>query len=106
MKQERVGLSQRERDRLKVLHGVEQGHLHQVEAARRLAFSDRQVRRLLVRVRAESDPGIVHRLRGRPSNRKIPAAIQQRILAQVRRRYADFGPTLAAEHLARISHRK
>ena len=99
MKQERVGLSQRERDRLKVLHGVEQGHLHQVEAARRLALSDRQVRRLLVRVRAESDPGIVHRLRGRPSNRKIPAAIQRRILAQVRRRYADFGPTLAAEHL-------
>ena len=30
-----------------------------------------------------------------PSNRKIPAALQGRILAQVRRRYADFGPTLA-----------
>jgi hypothetical protein len=28
-------------------------------------------------------------------------AVQQRVMAQVRRRYADFGPTLASEHLAR-----
>ena len=43
---------------------------------------------------------MIHRLRGRPSNRKIPEKVQRRVLAEVRRRYADFGPTLAAEHLA------
>jgi hypothetical protein len=98
--EERIELSQQERDRLKVLHAVEQGERTQVEAARQLQLSDRQVRRLLVRVRAEGDRGVVHRLRGRPSNRKIPADRQQRTLARVRRRYADFGPTLAGEHLA------
>jgi len=100
MELERIELSQRERDRLKVLHEVEQGHLKQVEAAERLRLSDRQVRRLSVRVRTEGDRGVLHRLRGRPSNRKIPNPYQQRLLERVRRRYADFGPTLAAEHLA------
>lgn len=100
MEPERIELSQRERERLKVLHEVQEGHLTQVEAAGRLGLTDRHVRRLLGRVQAEGDRGVVHRLRGRPSNRKIPGAVQERILARVRRRYADFGPTLAAEHLA------
>ena len=100
MGKERMGMSQRERDRLKVLDEVEHGHLRQAEAGERLQLSDRQVRRLLVRVRAEGDRAVVHRLRGRPSNRKFPAAYEQRLLGRVRQRYADFGPTLAAEHLA------
>jgi hypothetical protein len=36
MEQERINLSQRERGRLRVLHELEQGHLQQKEAARRL----------------------------------------------------------------------
>ncbi len=100
MEPERIELSRPERDRLKVLHEVEQGHLQQVEAAERLRLSDRQVRRLLGRVRTEGDRGVIHRLRGRASNRKIPDKHRQRVLERVRRRYADFGPTLAAEHLA------
>ena len=100
METERIELSQRERDRLKVLYELEQKHLTQVEAARRLKRSDRQVRRMLIRIREHGDEGIVHRLRGRPSNRKLAGALEQKILARVRQRYADFGPTLAAEHLA------
>jgi transposase len=101
MKEERMALSQRERDRVKVLHEVERKHLRQREAAERLGLSARQVRRLLRRVKREGDRGLIHRLRGRCSNRKIPRAVQQRILAEVQRRYRDFGPTLASEHLAR-----
>jgi winged helix-turn helix protein len=100
MEPERIDLSAKERERLKVLHEIEQGHLTQVEAARRLRLTDRHVRRLLGRVRVEGDPGVVHRLRGRPSNRRLPPALETRVLDRVRQRYADFGPTLAAEHLA------
>jgi Helix-turn-helix domain len=100
METERIALSQRERDRLKVLHEVKQGHWTQVEAGRRLKLTDRHVRRMLLRLRERGDAGIVHRLRGRPSNRKWAAAVEQKILARVRQRYADFGPTLASEHLA------
>jgi hypothetical protein len=100
METERIELSQRERDWLKVLHEVQQKHLTQVAAAQRLKRTDRQVRRMLIRMREHGDGGIVHRLRGRPSNRKSAAALEQKILARVRQPHADFGPTLAAEHLA------
>ena len=100
MREERIELSQRERERLKVLHEVQRGHLRQREAAGRLQLSTRQVRRLLRRVKREGDGGLIHRGRGRPSNRKIAVRQQRRMVAQVQRRYADFGPTLAAEQLA------
>jgi len=84
-----------------VLHEVEEGHLKQIEAARRLRLTDRQVRRLQQRLGKEGDRAIVHGLRGRRSNRKIAETLAQRALRQLRQaRYAGFGPTLAAEHLA------
>jgi Helix-turn-helix domain len=101
MEPERIELSGKERERLKVLHEVEQKHWKQVEAARRLRLTDRQVRRLQARLRQQGDRGIVHRMRGRPSNRKIPDAVKQRALRELRQaHYAGFGPTLASEHLA------
>jgi hypothetical protein len=101
METERIALSQRERDRLRVLQDIQQGHLTQVAAARRIKITDRQVRRLLLRLREQGDRAVIHGLRGRPSNRKFAASFEQKILARVRQRYADFGPTLAAEHLAK-----
>jgi hypothetical protein len=96
-------LSQRERDRLRVLHEVEQGHRQQREAARRLRLSDRQVRRLQARLRQQGDGGLMHGLRGRRSNHKISEVVQRRgALRQLSRScYVGFGPTLAAEHLAK-----
>jgi hypothetical protein len=102
METERIALSARERERLKVLQQVEEGHLKQIEAARRLHLTDRHVRRLQARLRTEGDRGIVHRLRGGRSNRKIPEPLARRAVRELRQaRYAGFGPTLAAEHLAR-----
>src|SRR3984893_17467019 len=100
METERITLSQRERDRLKVLHEVKQKHLSQVAAAERLKVTDRQVRRMLLRIRERGDSALVHGLRGRPSNRKLAARGGKKILARLGQRDADFGPTLAAEHLA------
>ncbi|MFZ3331710.1 MAG: helix-turn-helix domain-containing protein [Candidatus Acidiferrales bacterium] len=102
MAEERIELRAKERERLKVLHEVERGYLPPIAAARRLRLSDRQVRRLLERLRKVGDRGLVHGLRGRPSNRKIPADTEQRSLRRLRLpAYWGFGPTLAAEHLAR-----
>jgi transposase len=100
METERIALSQRERDRLRVLHEVKQKQITQIEAARRLKVSDRHLRRLLFRLEEQGDRAMIHGLRGRPSNRRLTARFEQKIVARVRQRYADFGPTLAAEHLA------
>jgi len=100
METERIALNQRERDRLRVLHEIRRKHITQCEAAKRLKISDRHIRRLLVELRKRGDRALLHGLRGRPSNRRLAARLEQQILRLVRERYADFGPTLAAEHLA------
>jgi transposase len=99
--QEMLVLSTRERDRLKVLHEVKGGHLTQRAAARQLAISDRWVRKLLVRVEREGDRGVVHRLRGGKSKRRLPERVRRQALKLVQAKYRDFGPTLACEYLAK-----
>ena len=105
---ERIEMSRRERDRLKVLYGVVQGERLQKEAARLLRLTTRQVRRLVRRIEEHGDQGLIHRLRGRPSNRRLPVELRQQVLAEYRRQYLGFGPTLACEKLAeqglRVSH--
>jgi hypothetical protein len=92
-------LSERERDRLKVLHEVEQGHLKQKQGAEQLRLSERGFRKLLRRYRQKKDAGVVHGLRGRRSKRRLLQKTARRVLQAVRKHYRDFGPTLAAEYL-------
>ena len=92
-------MSGKERDRLKVMAALAQRRMRQKEASRLLRLSERQARRILARYRAEGDAGLVHRARGRPSNRRLPEALRRRVMGRVVRQYRDFGPTLAAEKL-------
>ena len=98
---ERLVLSTKDRDRLKVLHEVRGEHLTQRAAGEQLGISDRWVRELLRRVKAEGDRGLMHRLRGRASNRRLPERVRSQALELVQARYSDFGPTLASEYLAK-----
>jgi transposase len=98
--QDGLVLRQKERDRLKVLHEVKQGHLTQAAAAEQLGISERWVRELVRRVRKKGDRAVVHGLRGRPSKRRISAKKRARAVELYRKEYGDFGPTLATEYLA------
>lgn len=69
-----------------------------------LALSDRQVRRLVKAVRSRGEMGIVHGLRGKRSNRKIPEGVKAKVLSQYQKRYLGFGPTLACEKLLEVDH--
>jgi hypothetical protein len=97
---DRIAMSQRERDRLRVLRSVLDGQRTQAEAARLLRLTPRHVRRLLRRLQAHGDAALVHGLRGRPSNRRKDARLKRRVLAAYRKDFHDFGPTFAAEKLA------
>ncbi len=94
-----LSMSRKERDRLKVIDQLERGKLKQVEAGRIMRVSARQVRRLLKKYREKGDAGIVHGLRGKPSNNRISDELQNKAVKLVRKRYWDFGPTLAGEYL-------
>ena len=94
-----MALSQRERDRLKVLHEVEQGHLRQRQGAEQVGLSERGFRKLLKRFREQGDGALAHGLRGRRSNRGLAPETAAKAVAAVKQHYGDFGPTLAAEYL-------
>jgi len=101
MEEEILLLTQRDRDVLKVLHGVRRGHITQRAAAEQLKRTSRWIRELVGRMEAKGDPAIIHGLRGQPSNHKIADKIEKKAVTIIQREYADFGPTLASEYLAR-----
>ena len=98
--EDRVIMSVKEFRRVHVLRQAMEKQLTQAKAGSLLGLTARQVRRLLQRLRAEGDAGLVHRGRGQPSNRRIPAPVKATVLRLYETRYGDFGPTLAAEKLA------
>ena len=91
--------SQRELKRLHVVQKVIEGALKQKEAAEMLSLSIRQIGRIILRVKEEGAQGVVHRSRGRQSNRKLPQKIKDQVLGLYRKNYEGFGPTLAQEKL-------
>ena len=97
-------MSSKERERLKLFERVKRAELSLRDAAVIGGLSYRQTRRLYKRYRESGDRGLVHRGRGRPSNRAQPAAFKAIVLALYQERYPDFGPTLAAEKLALEGH--
>src|SRR6202045_4604834 len=104
-RQEELWMSSKDRDRLKVLHEVKRRHITQVQAGKELGISPRWVGELLRRMRARGDGAVVHGLRGKRSNRRLPEAMKARavkLFAQHKqaRQWHDYGPTLAAEELA------
>lgn len=94
-------MSQKERNRLGVMRQVKTKELSLVPAAQILAVSYRHTKRVWRRYQEQGDAGLVHRSRGRPSARRKGPKLRQKVLRRYRERYPDFGPTLAAEHLAK-----
>ena len=84
-------MSQRERDRLKVLHEVSKGQITQKQAAGQLKLSERHVRRMVKKLNGVGDSAVVHGLRGRVSNRRIGDDTRQRAVEELKRPSA---PTL------------
>lgn len=99
MNEDRIEMSQRERDRLKMMSPVLEGRRTQAEAARLLGVTDRTIRRWQRRLEGDGDVGIIHRLRGRPSNARKSHDLRRQVLRIYAKEYSDFGPTLAAEKL-------
>ncbi|ACI59266.1 transposase [Rhizobium leguminosarum] len=95
-----IAMSERDLQRIEILSKVIAGRMSMVSAAHVLDLSERQVRRLLERMRAGGAVSIRHKAIGRPSNNRISDGIRDYAVTLVRERYADFGPTLAAEKLA------
>jgi transposase len=94
-------MSRKERLRLEVMGRLKRGEVKLGKAAELLGLSYRQLKRIWKRYQEQRDKGLVHGLRGRPSNRRSDAVQRDRVLALYQEKYGDFGPTLASEQLAK-----
>lgn len=97
-----ITMSRREARRLHILHQALERKVTQREAAGLMGLSDRQVRRLLKRVRVEGAEGICHRARGKASNHRIPKRVKARALTLFRDKYRDFNLVHATEKLGEV----
>ena len=96
----RTRLSDGELLRVEALGRVVSGSLSLSEACVLLDLSYRQGKRLLSRYRSCGASGLQHGLCGLASNHGYSVEHRAQVLQLVSERYADFGPTLASEHLA------
>jgi transposase len=95
-------MTQAERDRLVALKKAKKKLITQKQAAEELGITERHVRRLLRALKRRGDKAVMHALRGLPSNRTISADTEQKAVAILSGPvYRGFGPTLAAEYLAK-----
>jgi len=92
-------MSRKEIKRYQVIRKILDGQINQQEASEYLGITDRQVRRIVKRVRSTGESGVIHKLRGRAGNRLVRVIFKEKILELYRKQYWDFGPTLASEKL-------
>jgi transposase len=97
-----ISMTQGELKRLHIVRKALDKSITQAEAANIIGRCLRQVRRIVKRVKREGDSGVIHKSRGKPSNRALPKKIKDKALRFYKEKYPDFGPTLASEKLFEI----
>jgi predicted DNA-binding protein (UPF0251 family) len=108
MRKDTITMSTKE---LKRLHLVEQANeklITQKEAANMLDISERQVRRLISNLRSSGPQGLVHKSRGKTSNRKFTPEFCTQIAAIYKKEFIGYKPKfftelLTKEHSIKIS---
>ena len=99
MRQETFTLSQKELQRVSVISACIKGDMACARAAELLCLSARQIKRLKKRMREDGEAALAHANRGRPSHRRLPDAIRQRIVQLARTTYAGFNDHHLCEKL-------
>lgn len=101
-----IVMSKTELKRLYLVKKAIAGEVSQVEIAEALDLSERQIRRIVKRVKEKGDEGVVHGLRGVESNRRYDEVFKGKVIGIYKKKYGDFGPTFASEKLDGLEETK
>lgn len=99
MRQGTIALSQKELQRVAVITSCVKGDLACARAASLLNLTPRHVKRLKSRLRQGGEAALAHASRGRPSHRRMPQRVRDRILQLARTTYAGFNDHHLCEKL-------
>jgi len=97
-----ITMSREEASKLHIIHQALGEKITQVAAAELAGLSDRQMRRLIKRIRIEGDDGICHRSRGKASNHRISKKVKKRAIELFKKEYPDFNLAHATEKLYEV----
>ena len=97
-----VSMSDKELKRLSVLQEICDQRITQSQAAQLLHISERQIRRLLQKYKAQGPAALAHAARGQISNSRLPEELRLKCLNIVSDQLHGFGPTLAHEKLTTV----
>ncbi|MFH1683607.1 MAG: ISNCY family transposase [Candidatus Margulisiibacteriota bacterium] len=95
-------MTQRDIDRVKVLHQAIQKTITQEKAGELLDLSREWINRLCQKIKKKGDRAVIHGLRGRPSNHQLPPGLADKAISKIKKKYSDFRPTFAAEKLLEV----
>lgn len=101
-KEEVLQMTQRDIDRIKILHKAIEKRITQEKAGEILGLSRVHVNRICQKIKKKGDRAIIHGLRGQPSNHQLPQALLDKARKELKEKYPDFGPTFAAEKLSEV----
>ena len=93
-------MSDKELNRIQIIHDVSNKQLTQQDAAPMLRISRRHVQRLVNKYRTGGESALLSKRRNRPSNNAYPPEFKRTVLSLLALDYQGFGPTLACEKLA------
>jgi transposase len=99
MRQETFTLSQKELQRVSVISACIKGDMACARAAALLCLSVRQIKRLKKRMREAGEAALAHANRGRPSRRRLSAAVREQLVQLARTKYAGFNDHHLCEKL-------
>ncbi|MBU1153252.1 helix-turn-helix domain-containing protein, partial [bacterium] len=104
MKEKDIVMRVKEVKRLRVIEEATSKQMTQRKAASILGLSERQVRRMVKKVAREGPIGIIHCSRNKPSNRKIPEQLKEKVVSLYQKTYSDFGPNGVPQSLYLDKH--
>lgn len=94
-----ITMTEKEVFRFEIINNLINKKIDISYAVKTIGLSKRQVKRIRMRVRKYGTEGVIHKGRGKISNRKIDEKIQIQIKKLLKEKYFDFGPTFAGEKL-------
>jgi transposase len=94
-----IKMSKKELKRGEIMPKVIKGHLTKKNASYMLNLSLRQIYRLCREYKQKGLLGLVHKNRGKASNKKISSKTKKQVLELIQKKYIDFGPQLIKEQL-------
>src|SRR3990167_1655165 len=98
MKKE-VQMTLKEADRLFVIRRLKDKKINLNKAAQELGLCIKQCYRLLQRFMKNGPQGLISLRRGKPSNNLLDYYFVQKVVAIIKEKYFDYGPTLIKEKL-------